>query len=210
MSNEFKINGFNLTKKQENKMKKQDVTNYGSGELSQQVMNNEELYNMRFDSCLIDTLKEIFIYTDEQEAELMQDIDEEKAELEEEENKPLSKIERMYYDMQLKARDNGSKFYVYNGDEFQKLIYKCHMDLFPDDYIYQFIHNILSDLLDAEAETLEDAEEVIYSIEPEIYTANLTAWLHSNNSRIYYLTEALEEYQCQDGFEALSLAQMIE
>ena len=55
-------------------MKKTDLTNYSDSELSLVVFNDEYLYNIRHRSHLIDTLNELFIYTDEQLEELKQDL----------------------------------------------------------------------------------------------------------------------------------------
>ena len=78
--------------------------------------------------------------------------------------------------------------------------------LLPDDWRYAFIEQAV----DALAEH-EDADEARFCLEPDMYTSNLTAWLHSLNSRVYYLGEALAEYgPFRDGFQLLAAAQMIE
>jgi hypothetical protein len=85
---------------------------------------------------------------------------------------------------------------------------KAHDDarLLPDDWRYAFIE----EAVDALSEH-EDAYDARGSLEPDIYTGNLTAWLHSLNSRVYYLDEALAEYGTfRDGFQLLGAAQMLE
>lgn len=78
--------------------------------------------------------------------------------------------------------------------------------LLPDDWRYAFIE----EAVDALGEH-EDADDALASLEPDIYTVELTAWLHSLNSRVYYLSEALTECgPCKDGFQLLAMAQMIE
>jgi hypothetical protein len=85
---------------------------------------------------------------------------------------------------------------------------KAHDDgnLLPDDWRYAFIEEAV-DVLAA----CEDIEEARTRLEPDIYTYELTGWLHSLNSRVYYLGEALAEYgSFRDGFQLLAAAQMME
>ena len=60
---------------------KQDLRDYGSGELSNWVFNDEGLYRSRHNlESLKELLDEIFLYTDDQYDELVEDLE---AELEE-------------------------------------------------------------------------------------------------------------------------------
>jgi hypothetical protein len=78
--------------------------------------------------------------------------------------------------------------------------------LLPDDWRYAFIEEAVDALA-----SYDDADEARSSLEPDVYTSNLTAWLHSRNSRVYYLGEALTEYgNFRDGFQMLAAAQMCE
>lgn len=78
--------------------------------------------------------------------------------------------------------------------------------LLPDDWRYAFIEEAVDALADH-----EDTDEALASLEPDIYTRELTAWLHSLNSRVYYLGEAMTECgPFRDGFQLLAAAQMIE
>ena len=78
--------------------------------------------------------------------------------------------------------------------------------LLPDDWRYAFIE----EAVDAMAE-YEDSDEALASLEPDIYTGELTAWLHSLNSRVYYLDEAQTQFgPFRDGFQLLAAAQMLE
>lgn len=106
-----------------------------------------------------------------------------------------------------------------NGETFRKLrdtapewmttvCRLAHDDgaMLPDDWRYVFIETAI----DALAEH-EDTEEALGRLEPDIYTSDLTAWLHSRDSRVYYLGDALSEYgSFRDGFQLLAAAQMIE
>ena len=90
----------------------------------------------------------------------------------------------------------------------QDLAYAAHDngDIWPDDWRYEFIEEALDALADADPDA--DPEEVLYEIEPDIYTSDLTRWLDSSNSRVFYLTEVLEEFGGDlDGFQLLSMAQ---
>jgi len=104
-----------------------------------------------------------------------------------------------------KKRDNGEEFWLVTDDapeELTELIREAHDDMFPDDYKYEFIRDALSDY-----SNFEEPDEIMEVIEADPYTAGLTHWLASNINRVYYLTEAIEEFEPKDGFQALSLAQ---
>ena len=108
------------------------------------------------------------------------------------------------------TRDNGEKFIktIDNRPEWlQELIREAHGDMMPEDYKYQFV----SDAIDYIADNGNDEELLDYpEIEPDCYTSDLTAWLNSDNRRVYYLTEVLEEMDIKDGFQALAAAQLQE
>lgn len=117
--------------------------------------------------------------------------------------------QEMLNNMEQKERTNGDKYYCNKKQiEWQtKIIRKAHEEALPDDYKYEFINDALCALTDC---TPGEEEEAINEIEPDCYTSNLTGWLHSRNDRAYYLTQALEEFDSKDGFQALSIAQQIE
>lgn len=56
---------------------KQDLTEYSDNELSLLVFNDEWLYRQRNRRGFIDTLKEFFLFTDEQLETLKQDLEDE-------------------------------------------------------------------------------------------------------------------------------------
>jgi hypothetical protein len=106
-------------------------------------------------------------------------------------------------------RDNGEEFIKTKDgrpDWLENLIFTAHDDMLPDDYRYKFIEDALIMIADQD----EDADLDRPEIEADIYTSDLTKWLHSRNDRVYYLTEALEEYEIKDGFRALQAAQLRE
>ena len=107
------------------------------------------------------------------------------------------------------TRDNGEEFVKTKEgrpDWLENLIFTAHGDMMPDDYRYKFILDALEIIANSDQEAELDYPE----IEADIYTRDLTAWLHSRNDRICYLTEALEEYEIKDGFWALQEAQLRE
>jgi hypothetical protein len=85
---------------------------------------------------------------------------------------------------------------------------KAHDDsqMLPDDTRYEFIEEVVDVLAEH-----EDADEARDSLEPDVYTSDLTGWLHSLNSRVYYLGEVMHEYGTfEDGFYLLAAAQLCE
>lgn len=62
-------------------MKKQDLTEYSSAELSMWVFNDESLYRLRKrKAALIETLNDFFVFTEEQLEELLTDLENEEEE----------------------------------------------------------------------------------------------------------------------------------
>ena len=64
------------------------------------------------------------------------------------------------------------------------------------------------DLIKSESEFLLDyVVECIYEFNHElVYTSDLTEWLNTSNNYVYYLTDAIIEFEAADGFEALAVA----
>jgi len=124
----------------------------------------------------------------------------------------IKKIAQEIYDnMVSSTRENGSKYYhLKETTQWQTdIIHKAHGESMPSDFIYDVIRDVLGIIVYTENE--EDFQEAIdESLEADIYTSDLTAWLHDNNSNVYYLTEAMVEYgSFEDGFQFLSMAQLI-
>ena len=122
-----------------------------------------------------------------------------------------------------KQRDNGESYICIDGlagqdypQWMQDVVLAGHLDTLPNNESYEAIRDIISSIADLDGDTeWEAASEVIEalrdnnSIEADCYTSDLTGWLHSNDSYIYYLTDAISEYGCTDGFQALTMAQQI-
>ena len=54
----------------------EDLTTYGPHELSLRIFNEESLYQIRHDEDLLEILSGVFIWTDEQEEQLIVDLEE--------------------------------------------------------------------------------------------------------------------------------------
>lgn len=88
-----------------------------------------------------------------------------------------------------------------------EVIRAAHGDKLPDDTTYAFVEKAADAIADS-----EDPQEAILEIEPDAYTAGLTAWLNARVDHVYYLTETLDEIAqaglgITDGFQVLALAQ---
>lgn len=105
-----------------------------------------------------------------------------------------------------------------DGTEFRKLrdgspewmkdvCFKAHGDMGPDDHRYEMIEEVCDALADH-----EDEDEARDSLEADIYTSELTGWLHSRVDRTGYVDEALEECgeDLKDISKAIALGQMKE
>lgn len=83
-------------------------------------------------------------------------------------------------------------------------------DRLPDDDIYERVQDCVSAISEMDDDSEEDdISERLQELEADCYTKDLTDWLGSNNYNVYYLTQALEEYEIKDGFKALSTAQYL-
>lgn len=89
------------------------------------------------------------------------------------------------------------------------VIRAAHDGWLPDDYRYRWAYHALDRI--KEAADREEARDMVYDVEADAYTHDLTTWLASDNRRVYYLTEALEEFgNPEDGFRLLATAQYLE
>lgn len=114
----------------------------------------------------------------------------------------------MYDNMEWAKRSNGDKFIKCTKDiEWQRdIIHKTHGNRLPSDDMYERIHDMLGMFL--ECDTDLQAMDSICEVESDVYTYDLTAWLHDHIENVYYLTETLEEFgDIKDGFQLLSIAQ---
>lgn len=116
-----------------------------------------------------------------------------------------SVAKEMLKNLEKAKRTDGSSFVRTKKEiKWQKdIIHNAHGDNLPDDYIYQFIEDALCVLADCRE---GEEDDCIYQIEADVYTSDLTKWLHSSNNRVYYLDEAISN-GAKDGFGLLAMAQ---
>jgi hypothetical protein len=87
------------------------------------------------------------------------------------------------------TRNDGSVFWKRTDSApewVETMVHDAHGEMLPDDWRYAFI----VEALDALAES-EDPDEA--SVESDIYTHELTGWLHSRADRYDYCDEAYKE-----------------
>ena len=111
------------------------------------------------------------------------------------------------------TRADGTKFkrLVDNHPQWmQDVIRAAHGDRMPNDQVYRMIARIVSNLAEQDEDSdIDTLREALYDVKPDIYTNDLTGWLHDRTDNIHYLTEALEEFEIIDGFQLLTYAQSI-
>jgi|SRR3990167_4698599 len=125
------------------------------------------------------------------------------------------KIEKYLDGFEVKDR-NGDTIVVFKPnrpEELYESVHKAHKDMLPNDFIFDKYHSILSAMSGYDYETLDAFDEVRSEIVNglvDVYTGDLTAWLNSNNSNVYYIEKAQKEFGIiEDGFRLLSTAQYI-
>ena len=92
-------------------------------------------------------------------------------------------------------------------DWMQDVIFKAHGDRMPSDDVYDRIAHIVSNLSGLDDDADEDAiNDCLNELEPDVYTPDLTKWLHDRNDNIYYLETAIQN-GARDGFQLLAMAQ---
>jgi hypothetical protein len=124
------------------------------------------------------------------------------------------KIENYLTYFEYRTNNDGSQFVTLKDnapEELRASIKNAHLELLPDDWIYNMYHLILASIHDYGVSSIDEIEENRYEIIEylvDCYTSELTAWLNSNVSYVNYLTQALQEgVEVKDGFQALQLAQ---
>lgn len=79
-----------------------------------------------------------------------------------------------------------------------------------EDSKYSFTVEALDHLLDSSAENVEDLQDEVVEWadnDTDVYTSDLTGWLHRSDYNVAYMTDAASEYGETDGFKLLMLAQ---
>ena len=114
---------------------------------------------------------------------------------------------------EVKKRTDETEFVVLKDTEGElyEAVRNAHGDRFPDDFIYSTFLSLLERIGDYEIDDDDKLQEYRYEIVEslvDVYTHDLTAWLHKRNDNVFYLSQAIADGE-QDGFKALSQAQYI-
>jgi len=124
----------------------------------------------------------------------------------------MQKMIQKYYDQLAKeqGKDMITVFADNASEELKNAVMEAHGDRMPNDWIFEKFRYILDALGQYDITTIDGIEdnrgEIVDGL-VDVYTPDLTAWLNSSNFNIYHLTEALEETEIKDGFQALAVAQ---
>lgn len=121
--------------------------------------------------------------------------------------------EQLYRALKMDKRNDGGEFYkLVDGSPawMTDVIHAAHGDKMPDDTVYEFVNRAAGAFADSDAETENEYSEVISEMEADVYTSDLTAWLNARVDHVDYLTQAIEEFQPENGFDALMMAQKIQ
>jgi hypothetical protein len=109
---------------------------------------------------------------------------------------------------------------VHKTEEFIDLYRNAHSTMLPDDYMYEHIEKIISEIemyLRYNTDDYDDIDDLIdelmeeINIEPDCYTDNLLSWLSSNLNR-YAIADELyqEEYKYSSLEDLIRSAQSTE
>lgn len=106
-------------------------------------------------------------------------------------------------------RNDGTEF-IYLKDApkhawMRDVIRAVHGEKMPDDTTYKLIERCADYIAETDGDT--EPADVICEIEPDIYTNDLTAWLHARVDHVEYLDQVLEEGGANSGTELLQAAQ---
>jgi hypothetical protein len=116
--------------------------------------------------------------------------------------KQIKRLQKLYNALELCTRENGSKFYALTDnkrDKYQDIIFECHFDAMPNDYAYNAIESVLSQLL--EHVEYDDVDDFYPETDP--YTHNLVKIIDKYSE---YMDRALEEVQPSTWWDLLVAA----
>lgn len=108
----------------------------------------------------------------------------------------------------LKSDKNG----LYDSEsKLYTAIREAHGDRFPDDFVYSTFLSILEKITEYDTDSIDPLDEYRHEIVDsmvDIYTHDLTGWLHDDIYNVSYLDEAIEN-GATDGCSLLSIAQYL-
>jgi len=109
-----------------------------------------------------------------------------------------------------KRNDGKEYLFIREDDKYsqwmQDVIFAGHLDRFPNDSSYEACQKVIDEIAELDANIPDDEIIDNLTLEPDIYTANLTSWLASDINNVYYLEDAISN-GAKDGFQVLAWAQ---
>jgi len=141
----------------------------------------------------------------------------------------LWELAEKYYDLfETKKRKEGTfeeeTIWVFKSDVMKKTSqqYKLYEEIsdlihelgeeMDEDSAYEYTARCLSWLYNEEIEDCDEARDKMDEVLDNMvsgYTTGLTEWLNRSTVNVEWLTEAIKEFQPQDGYHALSQAQYL-
>lgn len=112
------------------------------------------------------------------------------------------------------AEAGGENFICLKDDrpqELQDSVHEAHGDRLPDDWIYATYEAILSAIsgytIENESQLDDNRGEIVDGL-VDVYTHDLTGWLHADNRNVAYIEEAASEYgKAESGDRMIAQAQ---
>lgn len=113
--------------------------------------------------------------------------------------------------------ENGDSRIVYKDydntpEELQDAIKEAHEDILPNDWIFTTFADLLQKVTEYDCESIEQLEDYraeIVDNQVDIYTHDLTKWLHDNQA-LSYLEDAYDGFAKEDGaWQLLAKAQYL-
>jgi hypothetical protein len=102
--------------------------------------------------------------------------------------------------------ENRSEWFLRDGSpEWMRDVIFAGSDDTSFYYAYEFAHEAIEAIANADDE--DSIRDAFNELEPDVYTADLTAWLAENVNHVYWLTQVLEDLDIKDGLQALMAAQ---
>ena len=110
----------------------------------------------------------------------------------------IQELASVAYDaLERRTRNDGTTFVCKsdNAPEWvDELCQAAHGDMFPDDWRYEAIQELLGSISDC-----DDIDDLYDELKPEIWNSDRYEWLASNLRRASYVDEAVSEYGWPDG-----------
>ena|ERR1700747_398049 len=96
----------------------------------------------------------------------------------------------------VKLRDNTAQW-------IRDAVREAHGEMFPDDWVYDMCRKVASSIVEAleygDFESVRDRQPELVDGLVDVYTSDLTAWLHSHVYRVGYCDEASDGYEPDNG-----------